>query len=313
MASHAVARDTVVALRHKIAKIEGRLAERLEAPAGIPPRLAMRQPALPTGIAAFDAALGGGLPLAGLVELHGAAVRDGAGTAGFALALARLRDKAEPDRAGMPLLWIGTAEMFREAGRPYAPGLAVRFGLPPDRLLVAEAPRTVDALWIAEQAAVAGVFSSVLVELRGAPSVLDLTATRRLHRRALLAGRPLLLIRQSGIAQPTAAPLRLLVAPERAAERRTIGGALPGSIGPPAFRVTVDKSRASRISMFTLEWSNDAFQEKADATHPGAVVPLPAGGTADAPALRTVVAFQRPGRRPGLQPPREQHAARRGA
>lgn len=318
MASHAVARETVVALRQQIARIEGRLAERLgtavEGTASLPPRLAasIRQPVLPTGIAAFDAALGGGLPLAGLIELHGAAVRDGASTAGFALALTRLRDKSEPARATMPVLWIATAEMAHEAGRPYAPGIAARFGLSPERLIVIEARKLVDALWVAEEAANAGVFSSILAELRGSPAALDLVATRRLHRRALIAGHPLFLLRQAGIAQPTAAPLRLIVAPERASERRTLAGPLVGSIGPPAFRVSVDKSRFSKSSTIALEWIDDAFHEKP--THSGAVVSEPSGGAVDTPAPRTVLAFpSAPSERSGVQPPREQHATRRGA
>lgn len=320
MASHAVARETVVALRQQIARIEGRLAERMETPgdasATLPPRLAaaMRQPMLRSGIDTFDAALGGGLPLAGLVELHGAAMRESAVTAGFALALIRLRERAEPARAIMPVLWIATAETVREAGQPYAPGIASRFSLPAERLIVIQAPKLIDTLWVAEEAAHAGIFSSILIELRGSPPALDLVATRRLHRRALIAGHPLFLIRQSGLPQPTAAPLRMIVAPERASERRTSAGPLAGSIGPPVFQVSIDKSRLSKSTTITLEWADDAFHEKPSATHSGIVVPATAGGAPDAPTARTVLAFPQAGnKRARLQPAREQYPARRGA
>ncbi len=66
-----------------------------------------------------------------------------------------------------PLLWIATRDVFHEAGRPYAPGLLSRFGLDPDRLLVAEAGRVEEALWIAEEAVAAAVFSAVKLEVRG--------------------------------------------------------------------------------------------------------------------------------------------------
>lgn len=317
MATRAVTQETIVALRHQIARIERRLPERMEVPCSditsLPPHLAfaLRQPVLPTGVMSFDTALGGGLPLSGLIELHSEAVRDSAATIGFALALSHLRDKI--DKANAPLLWIGTTEIFREAGRPHAPGLASRFALAPSRLLVAEASKLVDALWIAEEAANTGLFCTILLELRGSPKALDLTATRRLHRRALITGRPFYIIRQSGAAQPTAAPLRLHIGAGPAAERHTLNGPLSGSIGPPAFRVTINKTRARLTSTFTLEWNHDAFQQKLDPTHSGALVSVPAGQPADAVTLRTVLAFPCADERPGVQPSREQHAARHSA
>lgn len=340
MAARAVARETVVSLRREIARIEGRLAERLEAPqadaVSLPPRMAasLRLPMFPTGAAAFDAALGGGMPMAGLVELQGEATRDSALTTGFALALADRRSgKSGPGAtecgasnrgADAPVLWIAAAGMLREAGFPYAPGLAARFALPPDRLLVATAPKPVDALWIAEEAANSGVFSAILVEFLGAPAALDLVATRRLHRRALVAGHPLFLIRQSGrqdgCAQPTAAPLRLRIRPAPSVERMTLSGPLTGSIGPPAFHVFIDKSRLAKPQDFTLEWTDHAFREQLAplCEKPAlsrSVAPLSAGGPSDASTLRTLLAFTRPGQsaRPDLQRQREQHAARRGA
>ena len=93
-----MAQETVFALRQKIAKIEGRLAERLDGPAatageaagvvlrrhGIAPR---RRILSADGIDALDQALGGGLPKAALTEIHGAETRDAGAVAGFALAL----------------------------------------------------------------------------------------------------------------------------------------------------------------------------------------------------------------------------------
>ncbi|TIR69843.1 MAG: hypothetical protein E5X15_26795, partial [Mesorhizobium sp.] len=188
MAISVVARETVFALRRQIAKIEGTLPERLEAPAsgapkaipgtvrsGFPSGLAKKQIAgdaagsdvtpeitivrrglavaspdafLHTGIERLDTALGGGVPKAALSEIHGLETRDAGAVAGFALSLASLILK---QKQGLPVLWIGTAEIFREAGFPYARGLHAFFGIEPEQLLFSEAPKLVDALWIAEE------------------------------------------------------------------------------------------------------------------------------------------------------------------
>jgi len=314
MAQGAVARDVVRTLRHQIAKIEGRLAEPLEMPRGGEPSRASDPAGLVrTGIDAFDRVLGGGLPATGLIEIHGPASRDSGAVSGFALALIRLLS----DRVEAPLLWIGSSEIFREAGRPYAPGLAAGFGLCPEGLLLAEAERLSDVLWIAEEAARVDALRAVMLEIRGSPQGLDLTATRRLHRRALLSDLPFLLLREAGAAQPTAAPLRLSVAAAPAAPRLTLAGPLHGSIGPPAFHVTVSKSRTAIPAAFTLEWADDVFRERREraATDPVPVVSASSGGSASAAAAGEGMAGPWPGAVPpaGVQPAREQHAARRRA
>lgn len=255
MASTAVARETVFALRREIAKIEGRLAERLEAP-GEPLDIVRRvggsastgQTLLSTGARRLDMALGGGLQANGLTEIHTSETRDAASAAGFAMALcARMPPIA-------PVLWIGTADIFHEAGLPYAPGIGSRFGIAARRLLVAQGRRVEDALWIAGEAAGLPDLAAVVLELRGSPEKLGLTATRSLHRRALLAGRPVFLLRQTGLPQPTAACTRLLVGPAPATVRQTLAGPLSGTIGHSAFVVTIAKGGLPSARPFTVEW-----------------------------------------------------------
>lgn len=291
MATSAVARETVFALRREIARIEGTLPERLGPPAGdgaeagvVLRRGVVAERAsglLRTGAQGLDAVLGGGLPRAALTEIHGRETRDAGAVAGFALALAALALKEAVAKA--PLLWVSAGEAFCEAGAPYAPGILHRFGIAPENLLVAESRRLEDALWVAEEAAALTALSAVLLEVRGPSRRLDLTATRRLHRRAQAAHRPLYLLRHAGLPEPTAAPVRLVVAPAPAGERRVLSGALAGSIGPPAFTVAVSRSRIGMPATFTLEWNRDecAFDERrsssADgAQDHGAVVPTPA-------------------------------------
>src|SRR5580765_7829151 len=120
MAMTAVARETVFALRRQIAKIEGTLPERLEAPVGpsldadvaadvtiVRRGLAVASPDafLRTGAERLDAALSGGLPKAALSEIHGIETRDAGAVAGFALWLTSLILKRAQ---GLPVLWIGT-------------------------------------------------------------------------------------------------------------------------------------------------------------------------------------------------------------
>lgn len=329
MAMSAVARDTVFALRRQIAKIEGTLPERLEAPSGNAPAdtvrpdrtsdmtlvrrglaVASADAFLRTGIERLDTALGGGLPKAALSEIHGLETRDAGAVAGFALSLVSLVLK---EREGLPILWVGTTEIFHEAGFPYARGLAGLFGIGPEQLLFSEAPKLVDALWIAEEAARMTAFAAVIVEIRGSPRLLDLTATRRLHARAQNAARPVLLLRQAGAAEPTAAPVRLIVSAAPAASRATVAGPLAGSIGRPAFKLDIGKSRTALPGQFTLEWNPNehAFAERTE--DPVAVVPASARRADPAPAPGAVLAFPAVASpATGHQPSRQQHPAHRG-
>jgi protein ImuA len=263
---------------------------------------------LAVGAPGLDAALGGGLPFAGLTEIHGLETRNSGVVAGFALALAALSMKKQ---GGLPLLWVGTSEVFHEAGLPYAAGLARAFGIDPNNLLVSAAPKLADALWVAEEAARLSALAAVLVELRGNPEKLDLTATRRLHRRARHAGRPVFLVREAAHADPTAAPVRLVVRPVPAAPRATLAGPLAGTIGAPAFGVFLGKSRAALSAEFVLEWNSHdlAFQER-QPPDPRRLVPLSRPGAGVAAAAGSVLAFARAGDgAAGDEPSRQQHPA----
>lgn len=316
MAHNAKARETFVALRHAIAKIEDRLVERLE-PDDVEftrrhGRIAALGEVLPTGAQRLDLALGGGLPAAGLTEIHAACLKDAPATTGFTLALIR----PLIERTTSPFLWIGMTGSFREAGFPYAPGLHFLYGIEPSRLLVAQVEKPVDALWLAEQAAAVDGFCAILLEMRGPSARLDLTATRRLHRRARDAGHPLFLIRQAASAEPTAAPCRLIVRSAPAGMRHVLGKPLARSIGPPAFRIEISKNRTAPSAQFTLEWNSHAraFEERA-AKDPIPVVSASqhrATAPAKAGALLALSPLSGPAST-GDQSPGKQYAAHRRA
>lgn len=320
MAVSAVARETLFALRDEIARIEG--APACFADADVPAGEAVLRrdgavlgEVLETGIKALDAGLGGGLPLAGLSEIHAAHMRDAGLLSGFALCWAAMaaRRRTARERPGL-FLWICGGETVREGGLPYLPALSGH-GLAGERqMLLCRLEDVRDALWTAEEAVRIAALCTIVLELRGDPRALDLTATRRLHLRAREAGRPLLLLRMSARETATAAPLRLLVSPAPSALRRTFAGeAVAASLGPPRFRLRLSKARAGPQAEFLLEWNADelAFVEAGPA-HAGRVVSAPCDGPPVARPAGQVVAFAPPGlgAPAGPQPPRERRAAR---
>ncbi|GGD40743.1 ImuA family protein [Aureimonas glaciei] len=255
-------RETVADLAARIARIEGRAVGRLAAPPEVPrasggparATVPSGEACRPFGIAEADAALGGGFPLSGLTEIHVDETRGSGSGAGFALALAVLFG-AGPDR---PAIWIGGAHGFAEGGMPYGPGLAA-YGLDPSGLVLVRAPRLEQAIWAGEEAARSPAPALTILEARGNPKLLGLEGTRRLHLRAGRAGRPLLLLRQSGRPEATAAPLRLRIAPAPASFVPDLspGRGEPASrlIGHPVFAVTVEKARDGRSHHFLLQWN----------------------------------------------------------
>src|SRR5690606_16826923 len=324
MARSAMAQETICALRREISRIEGSLPERLASPqAGDSVVLrrgisAVREGCsafLGTGVPKLDCALAGGVPRAALTEIHSLQTRDAGAATGFTFGLLALLRRADGrSRKQFLICWIGLADVFREAGFPYAPGLEKLFGFAAGGLLFVSTAHIADALWVAEEAARQKDFGAVVLEVRGNPARLDLTATRRLHRRAQELGRPVFLIREAAVAEPTAAPLRFTVSAEPAAPRRSLAGLLQDSIGHPAFTVVIGKSRAARPGRFILEWNphEQSFREIRPA-HSGALVPASGNRPHPPAAMGAVVALRPAGKAPapGGQPPGKERPAHR--
>ncbi|MBB6485618.1 ImuA family protein [Rhizobium lusitanum] len=319
MAEAAVARETLFALRETIARLEGRPIPALAAAAH--ERLADKpatrgaglvkplpeQPVLATGVEDLDAAMQGGLPLDALTEIRSLGLRDAGSASGFALALAaRLHAQAlSADAAISPILWIGDTVATMEAGLPYAIGLR-DFGLEPAAFLQASPRKLEEALWLAEAALGSAAFAVVILEVRGNPSRFGLTESRRLALRAKAAGRPLFLLRQGGEEEASSALFRFSVEPAPAPARPLPDGSvLGGSIGHPAFRLTLEKSRNPAPLSITLEWNahDRRFAPVSDiqcpafpgehAAHSGADLPASADRSHRAQALGSVLAFDR--------------------
>lgn len=276
MTTRQTAHRSIHALRQTIEKIEGSANRFSSTPDPAVAGLAVIEtgPAVetgdrvPLGIGSLDAAMGGGFPLAGLGEIRCQETRDWGTACAFALMiLARLRQNQPRLRA--PLVWIADPAARREGGDIWMPGWRdiapvfhdsgshdTGFGRNGLELLVIRPRTTLDALWAAETAAASPSVGAVIVEIRGNPANLGLTESRRLHFRSRESRRPLLLLRQSGRPEATAAPFRFLIGPAPSGLRHLAKGMkLPGSLGAPALSVTLEKSRQSSPLSLILEWS----------------------------------------------------------
>ena len=113
---------------------------------------------------------------------------DWAAAVGFGLALAL---RAAPRR---PLLWARQDFLEGEAGRLNGVGLA-EFGADPAALSLVRGRDAEAVLRAAVDAARCKSLGAALIEIFGAPSALDLTATLRLARAAEASGVTLFLLR----------------------------------------------------------------------------------------------------------------------
>jgi protein ImuA len=214
---------------------------------------------MPLGAPPLDAALGGGLALAGLHELHGTADAAAAVT-GLAARLA-----AGCGRPG-PVLWLrerGAAD----GGRLYGLGLA-DLGLDPARLLLVEAPDTIALLRAAAEALTCAGLACVVVESWGRAPAIDLTASRRLQLAAARVGLPCLLLRLAGEQRPSAALTRWQVAP---APSTALAADAPGW---PRLALTLSRQRGGQGAQLAgqshvLEWMHEQ-PVSSSAPHPRA-------------------------------------------
>ncbi len=183
----------------------------------------------------MDAALGGGLALAGVHEIYG--------PAGTALAL--MLALAAP-RAG-PILWLADAR--GDEGRIYGAGIA-ELGGDPARLWLVNAAGAVPMLRAAAEAQRCAALAGVVIEAGNAAAV-DLTVTRRLQLAAAASGVFTLLLR-AGPPRPSAALTRWRAV---AAASRRLAANAPG---PPRLALTLERQRGGPADMaLELEWDRD--------------------------------------------------------
>ncbi|WP_310474638.1 hypothetical protein [Sandarakinorhabdus sp.] len=182
-----------------------------------------------------DAALGGGLLLAGCHEIYGPA----------ATPLALMLALAAP-RTG-PILWL--ADPRGEDGRLYGAGLA-ELGGDPGRLWLVAAGGALPMLRAAAEAQRCAALACLVIEA-GSATAVDLTVTRRLQLAAAASGVFTLVLR-AGVARPSAALTRWRAA---SAPARRLAGNAPG---PPRLALTLERQRGGPADItLELEWDRD--------------------------------------------------------
>lgn len=196
---------------------------------------------LPFGLPALDGKLAaGGLATAALHEATGAEP----GLAGDAAATLFLAGIAA--RAGGTVLWaLGRRDLF-------APGLE-QAGLPPSRLLLAEAGEDAAVLAVMEEGLRHGGLAAVVGEVRRA----GLTASRRLQLAAEEGGTLALLLRRprardaDPLAEPSTATTRWRVAPAPSAPLPVAVG-----VGRACWRLSLVRQRGGEPFDLTVEASD---------------------------------------------------------
>ena len=259
------------ALRQRLAgnieAIEAR-QKRLE-DAAVSARVALR---VALGIEEIDRALdphhGRGIELAGLHEIRSMTTLSFGAAAGFALVLGNHLERARFGRVAnlqegqahrssdellslplRPVFWIADTYCRQEAGSFYGPGL-YGLGLHPGRL-IRVAPRNFEeAIWVAGEVSRAGQTGFGLLEVRGNPRRLDLTATRRLLRRCQQSKAPFFILRQAGEAETSAVSTRWLVEPALSRDK-----ANSRFIGRAAWKISLEKCRGGKTGNWILEWN----------------------------------------------------------
>jgi protein ImuA len=254
------AASLVAELGARIARIENR-APSLEAA-----REGEAGPCLTLGIDEIDAMLCGRLaaspvPAAALHEVRAQTGLDAAAATAFALALGTRA--LECSRQGVEgagtMFWIAGKETRGEAGLLYGPGLAA-LGLGGELIRVF-VDNTADALWAAGEVAAHKGAGLCLLEMRGNPAKADLAFSRRLALRARESGVPVIVLRQGGDEEASAALTRWRVAPAPSAlpDLGALGGQGPARkwLGPPAFAVALEKCRGGQPGEWIMEWKSD--------------------------------------------------------
>ena len=194
--------------------------------------------AMPFGIGAIDAALGGGLPRGALHEIAAASEAHVAAATGFTLALAA-RERAR-------VCWVAADMALAESGALYGGGLEP-LGLAPERLLSVAAARPRDLLWAMEEALRCRAVHAVIGEWRH--GAIDSVAVRRLSLAAADSGTLAFMLRAKPAADTSTAATRWIVG-------ATPSAATPHGSGAPRFAAHLIRNRRGPLGSWILEWSD---------------------------------------------------------
>lgn len=206
------------------------------------PRPGKAHARLPLGVRAVDARLGGGLMRGALHEVRAPLARDIGAATGVVLGLL----------AGLEgrVLWVSDPGVVPDAGLLCPDGMA-QYGVDPGRLTLVTPVDVQTALWAAEQGARCTDLVAVVLHLHGNPRRYDRVAARRLMLRAQESGVTVILLRQSGVEEASAAQTRWRVEPLPSPPDR----AFPAGIGLPQFRLVLERTRDGRTGAWPIIWN----------------------------------------------------------
>jgi protein ImuA len=214
--------ETLVALRARIAKIEGHTQSL---------NVDVETEAWTSGLTELDAALGGAFRLGALHEIMPKSPVDLPVASAFAFGLiARL-----PRRG--PIFWCMSRLTTNEHGAPYAPGLTA-FGINPARIINAVVHHPRDLAFVLEEAARLSSLAAIVAE----GPLPSFTASRRLALLLTQSRVPLLFLADSKTGEGSAAATRFVISP-LAVPVSAFDSLSPG---PPAFNVTLARTRSGR-------------------------------------------------------------------
>jgi protein ImuA len=212
------------------------------------------------GCLPVDRMLGGGLAMNAFHEVRCEASRDAGVLMGFiAGLLARLQKIRGP--AGSRILWVRDPAIGFDGGRLFSDGLPF-YGLDCRQLTFVE-PRTLDeAMWTVDQAAKCPGLAAAILQTKGNPASFDMTASRRLMMRAGESGVMVLLLRQAGEEEASAAATRWLIRPHPSAQDKI----LQKGIGQMRLALTLERNRKGQTGHWLLAWNprNYVFNHAAE-------------------------------------------------
>lgn len=233
-------RDSISVLKRRVAALEGASGPRTRKTFAL-------------GMGALDHLLGGGLEHGALHEIYPATTTEAAAAGGFAAGLVVRAAGAQA------VVWVRHDYVDVEGGGLYGAGL-VEFGLDPDRLIFVRLRTPMDVLRAGAEAAACKSVGVVLMEVWGAPSAVDLTASRRLSLAAAASGATVLMVRSGVAPAASAAVTRWQVGAARSAPMEA------NAPGRPTFSVALKRHRNGLPERsWILEWDRDqrAFNDAA--------------------------------------------------
>ncbi len=210
---------------------------------------------VPLGHDAVDACLKGGLRRGALHEVFVQGGHEATATC-FAATLARRVCGRRH------LLWIRQDFSALEFGELAATGL-LELGIDPGRVLLLRVNDATAALRAGIDALSCTELGVVVIEIPGAPKVLDLTASRRLTLSSAQSNVTTILLRFSAEPGASTAETRWLIRSAKSSEEE--------DWGKPVFEAHLMRNRSGQMGCWMMEWNCDdgLFQ----AAHSGAMAP----------------------------------------